>query len=405
MKRPYRYVAVDAAGRRVRGVLPAESSEEVRIALFGKGLVVTEAVPAESREIASAWRQWFEKRLTTTDLVLFTEQFRTLYTAGIALPEIFSILHNQVSLPSFKAVVSDMHRRILEGESLDQVFRAHPRVFSGLYCAMIRAGQSSGALPDVLERLVGILQHEEKTRQQIASATRYPKMVAAAMLGAFLILLNLVIPQFASVYGKAGVELPLPTRLAIELNQLCLSYWWVLVAVVLGLAAFWKSFVRTDKGLLWRDTAALKIPVLGAVVRKASIARFAAIFAILQRSGISVLESMLIVRDTVDNAFFQIRFGQIREALQAGKGIGEAMAQVKGFTPLAVSLVTIGEKAGNLEAMLDQLARHYDNEVKLAVEAMTEWIGPLLIVCLAVVVLFFALAIFLPMWDLVNFVQ
>lgn len=405
MARAFRYEAVDATGKRVSDVMEATSEDEVRAALYKEGKMVTTIKPLEKGVVMKDWRRFFERRLKTAELVLFTQQLKTLYTAGIALPEIFSILHDQVKNKEFRQVVGDMHRRILEGESLEQAFGAHKKVFSSLYCAMIVAGQQSGSLPEVLTRLVAILQHEERTKQKIESATRYPKMVVAAMVLAFLVLLNFVIPQFETVYASAKVELPIPTKIAIELNHLFMDYWWMILLAVSVCVFAWHRYQKTERGRLWRDTISLKLPIVGTVVRKAAIARFASIFRILQRSGISVLNSMDIVRDTVDNAFFQTRFNRIKEHLKSGGGIGDAMGKVEGFTPLAISLVTVGENAGNLEEMLDQLASHYDNEVSLAVEEMTEWIGPILIICLGVVVLFFALAIFLPMWDMVKFVQ
>lgn len=400
----YRYEAVDAAGRRLNGTLTADSAKDARRKLFEQGLVVSKLQSEAKSTVEGSWRRFFEKRMSTTELILFTQQFRTLYMAGIPLPETFRILHDQVRNKQFRWVVGDMQRRILEGESLHQAFSAHHRVFSSLYCAMIAAGESSGSIPDVLQRLVYLLDHDEKTKQRMNSALRYPKMVVGAMVLAFLVLLNFVIPQFTSIYEAARIDLPIPTKMALVLYDWFQNYWMIILGVVIACVYGWRLFVRTERGLLWRDSFALRIPVIGTVVQKAAIARFAAIFAILQRSGISVLNSMDIIRDTVDNAFFQAQFEGIKSRIQAGGGIGPAVNAVKGFTPLAVSLIAVGERAGKLEEMLNNLARHYDGEVELAVEELTEWIGPVLIVALGVVVLFFALAVFLPMWDLVKFV-
>ena len=401
----FQYEAVDASGKRRKGGISADSEKEARRKLFDQGMVVTKLVAVGGAKAAGfEWKTLVERRLGTTDLILFTQQFRTLYTAGIPLPETFRILCEQVDNKHFKKVVEDMQRRIIEGESLYQAFSSHRGVFSSLYCSMIAAGESSGSIPDVLERLIYLLDHDEKTRQKIESALRYPKMVILAMVLAFLVLLNFVIPQFSSLYAGAGIELPVPTQIAVALYNWCQDYWLINVAAVIAAVYSWKAFIRTEKGVLWRDTMALRIPVIGTVVQKAAIARFASIFAILQRSGISILSSMDIIRDTVDNAFFQSQFASIISQIQAGGGIGSAVASVKGFTPLAVSLISVGERAGKLEEMLNNLAKHYDNEVEIAVEELTEWVGPMLIVCLGVVVLFFALAIFLPMWDLVKFV-
>ena len=401
----YRYEAVDAAGRRLNGTLTADSEKDARRKLFEQGLVVSKLQGEAKAKTSWDWRRLFNKPLSTTELILFTQQFRTLYMAGISLPEALRILHDQAENKQFKWVVGDMQRRVLEGESLHQAFSANRKVFSSLYCAMIAAGESSGALPEVLERLVYLLEHDAKTKQQITSALRYPKMVVFAMVIAFLVLLNFVVPQFASIFRSAKVELPLPTQFALWLNQFFQDYWFIILALFFGFIYAWKAYMKTEKGVFWRDSMALKIPLIGKVVQKAAIARFAAIFSILQRSGLSVLNSLDIIRDTVDNAFFQTKFEGIKSKIQAGSGIAAAVESVKGFTPLAVNLILVGEHSGKLDEMLNDLARHYDNEVELAVEELTEWIGPILIMALGVVVLFFALSIFLPMWDLVKLVQ
>lgn len=403
MAKEFQYKAIDATGRHVTDSISAENALEAKQKLFEAGLVATE-IEEKSANQAQGWRRYFEKRLSTRDLILFTQQFRTLFNAGIALPEIFETLQGQVSNRSFALVIEDMHRRIREGESLQQAFSAHKKVFSSLYCAMVVAGENSGALPEVLGRLVYLLEHEEKIRTKIESAVRYPKMVVAVMVGAFLLLLNFVIPTFASLYASARVDLPLPTVIAMKLNVLFMDYWWVILAVTIAIIAFCRSYFKTEQGVYLKDSYSLKLPLVGKVVQKAAIARFASIFSILQSSGISVLDSMDIVADTVNNAFYKKQFDLIKTDLKAGIGIAPAMQKTQGFTPLAVSLVTVGENAGNLEEMLSELAKHYDQEVELAVEELTDWIGPILIICLGVVVLFFALAIFLPMWDMVKFV-
>ncbi len=415
----YTYKAVDVSGKRSEGNVSAESEAEARGKLLANGLAVTKiteaktagasALPDKDGKAASGGfsfnlKGFFEKKLPTSELILFTKQFRTLYMAGITLDDIFEILARQTTHKGFKATIEDMRRRVTQGESLKTAFVAHKNVFSPLYCAMIGAGEESGALPDVLERLTYIIEHEEMTKQKIASATRYPKMVVGVMVGAFLILLNVVIPQFASLYKSSKVELPWPTQAAITLNQLCMEWWWVALLVVVGCIVAWSQFIRTQKGILWRDTLLLKIPVIGTVLQKSAIARFAAILAILQRSGLAIVDSMTIVSETINNAFFSHKMDAVKEKIHSGEAVAASLTEVGGFSPLALSLITVGENTGSMEEMLTELSNHYDTEVNIAVEQLTEWIGPVLIIALGAVVLFFALAIFLPMWDLVKFV-
>ena len=183
-----------------------------------------------------------------------------------------------------------------------------------------------------------------------------------------------------------------------------MEWWWIIALIVAGCVVAYQQFTKTEKGILWRDTLSLKIPIIGTVLKKSAIARFAAILSILQRSGISIIDAMSIVSETVNNAFFSCRMEEVKEKIHSGEGVATALTEVGGFSPLALSLITVGENTGSLEEMLTELSKHYDTEVNLAVDELTEWIGPILIIALGAVVLFFALAIFLPMWDLVKFV-
>lgn len=419
MAREFAYRAINIEGKHVSGTVSAGSEDEARAQLFSMGLAATDLKEAAGEKPGGAGSEGgggkgltlrislpsFSRGVPIADLILFTKQFRTLYVAGIPLSEIFTILEEQSQNSTVKKVAGAIEKRIREGESLRSAFAEHPKVFEHLYVAMIDAGERSGALPKVLERLVYILEHEEKIKNQIQSALRYPKMLIGVMIGAFLILLNYVVPQFASVYSAAKVELPLPTVIAIQMNKFLSDYWWMalgLTVVIVGAVKYWLS---TKKGIVARDRWVLKIPVVGPLIQKAIIARFASIFSILQQSGVTIIESMDVLRETVDNQYFCEQFETVKEKLRGGAGIAESIGSVQGFSPLAINLLSVGEKSSHLEEMMDELAKHYDEEVELQVDKLTEYLGPALILCLGVVVLFFALAIFLPMWDMVKFVK
>lgn len=423
----YAYQAIDIDGKSVSGRLRAESPEEVRTILFTRGLaprsVKALAGGEEGSSVAakkdkngtskesgvsdtgSQVMSFLQPGVPTAELVLFTKQFRTLYRAGISLPEIFGILTKQTTNKRLGAACAQMEKSIREGESLRRVFLKYPKIFSDLYVAMIEAGERSGALTTVLDRLIYLLEHEEHVRSQVKAALRYPKIVLFVMVGAFLVLLNYVVPQFAAVYAQAKVELPLPTVIALALNRWIEDYFLVVLGVTGGVIWAIKWWLSTPSGRLARDHWTLYIPIIGPLVRKAAIARFAAIFSILQQSGVTILESMDVLRETLDNAYFRNQFDMVKKNLREGGSVAESLGKVKGFTPLAVSLILIGEKSSHLDEMMDELAKHYDVEVEMQVDRLTEYLGPALILCLGVVVLFFALAIFLPMWDLVKFVQ
>jgi type IV pilus assembly protein PilC len=265
---------------------------------------------------------------------------------------------------------------------------------------MIRAGETSGALPEVLNRLTFIIEHEHKVKSDIKSALMYPIIVVSFLFIAFIILLTSVIPKFVNIFKSAGLQLPLPTQICMIMYNFLINYWYLIIAgiVVGGAALFY--YLRTNQGKLVRDTLFMKIPIVGPVLVKSAISRFASIFAILQSSGVDVLESMDILAGTIGNAAISSELRGIKDRLAEGHGISGPLSQAKYFTPMLINMVAVGEESGNLEEMLADVAEHYDTEVEYSTSKMSQAIAPILTVGLAAVVGFFALAIFLPMWDL-----
>ncbi|MFH7320812.1 type II secretion system F family protein [Desulfurivibrio sp. D14AmB] len=231
---------------------------------------------------------------------------------------------------------------------------------------------------------------------------QYPKIVVVALVAAFLFLLSFVVPAFASIFAGANLILPLPTRMAMALHTMLLQWWMVSLPLILLLltAVYW--YQQTPAGRLRRDRLLLALPIMGPVFCKAAMSRFASIFAILQMSGIGVLDSMRIISDSIGNSAISHEFDRIGDKLREGRGISDPLRSAKYFTPMVINMVAVGEESGRLEEMLQDISNHYDDEVEYEVGRMTELLGPLLIVALAAVVGFFALAIFMPMWDMVQ---
>lgn len=405
--RTFTYTAINETGTVVKGEIEATSQEIAvdKIALRG---LIPEKVK-EKTGSASGFFASLEDRLTpikARDLVLFTKQFKTLIQAGVPMMDVLTTMEVQTENKRLKKVVSQIRVDIREGATLFSSFAKHPDVFSQLYCNMLHAGETSGALPDVLERLIYIIDHEDKLKSDIKSAMRYPIMVTGFLGIAFLVLLNFVIPKFVKVFEAAKLELPLPTQICIIMHKAMHDYW--LIGIIAGgaiLAAVYYIFFKTPPGILLRDQFLLKVPIVGPVVSKAAMSRFASIFAILQTSGITVLESIDVLAKTINNAAITKEFMKIKEMLTAGRGISQPLRSSKYFPPMVINMVAIGEETGKLDDMLTEISHHYDAEVEYSTKAMSEAIGPILVVGLAAVVGFFALAIFLPMWDLTKMVK
>jgi len=406
----FTYKAINENGNPVSGEVEADSEDTAFEIISSKGEIPESVV--QKRGTARAGKTDFLGPLIQKlspvkprEMILFTKQLRTLVNAGVPMIRILSVMEVQTENKRLKSIIPKISEDIREGSTLSDAFSSHRDVFSPLYCSMVQAGESSGALPDVLDRLIYIIEHEHKVKSDIKAALRYPAIVVCFLAVAFFVLLTFVIPKFISIFRSADIELPLPTRVCILLYNIVANYWHVMlgslflaiIAIVLAL--------QTEKGRYIKDRLMMKLPLLGPLFLKAAMSRFASIFSILQSSGIIVLDSMDILTHTIGNTAIKKEFVRIKERLTEGRGISEPLSQAKYFTPMVINMVAVGEESGNLDDMLSEISIHYDTEVEYSTKALSEAIGPILTIGLACVVGFFALAIFLPMWDLTKVVR
>ena len=398
----FSYQAITETGAATKGEIDADSVESASSMLAARGYIPTQVSAVRGGLTAGRSSRFsgFFSTVKTPELILFTKQFKTLIRSGVPMLTILQVLEDQTEHKGLKSILGKIHQDIRDGASLFDAFRRHPSVFSPLYCSMLRAGESSGALPEILDRLVYVIEHEHKVKSDIKSAMTYPIIVLSFLAVAFFILLIGVIPRFVNVFKGAGLTLPLPTRICIGLYQGITQYWYVLAAVVVigGLALFLYS--RTAQGRFVRDTLLLQLPLAGKLLQKSALSRFASIFSILQSSGVDILDAMDILSGTIGNQAIARQLEGIKDRLREGRGISGPLRQTKYFTPMVVNMVAVGEESGNLDTLLRDVAGHYDTEVEYATKKLSDALAPILTISLAAVVGFFALAIFLPMWDL-----
>lgn len=400
----FSYKAINAQGQNITGVMEAHTSEAVQNMLAAQGGIPLEV--REEREKSAGWAETYLVRaVKTPEIIIFTKQLRTMLHSGIPILQILSILGEQSKNPSLTAALQKMEQEVREGATLTSVFRKQSHIFSKLYCGLINAGEVSGTMTEVLNRVTYILEHEYKVARDIKSALAYPKMVVFTLIGAFFFLLTFVIPKFVSVFSKAGLALPLPTQLCLAMYNGLQSYWHLLLGLTVGIVVILKIYFRTEHGAINRDLLLIQLPIVGSLFIKSAMSRFASILAILLASGVTVLDSFEILSNTIGNAAIAKEFNGLAIKMEEGRGISEPLRSSKFFPPMVVNMIAIGEESGSLEEMLRQLASHYDEEVEYAVAGLAEAIGPVLILVLTAVVGFFALAIFLPMWDLTKMVH
>ncbi|MDY6831037.1 MAG: type II secretion system F family protein [Thermodesulfobacteriota bacterium] len=402
----YTYSALTESGNKITGQMEADNVEGVSQSLALKGYIPLD-VRRSTRQRGDRLNAIMAGLLSPVrprDVALFTKQFKTMLVAGVPIINIFQTLETQTENRQLRNAIIEMGRDIKEGSSLHEAFKKHPAIFSPLYCSMLRAGESSGSLVDVVTRLIYIIEHEAKVKADIRSAMFYPAIVVSFLGFAFVMLLMFVIPKFVAIFQRAGIDLPLPTRICLVLYTFLSSAWPYLLVVAVAGGVLLFRYVKTEQGRFVRDTVLLKIPLIGDLVLKGAMSRFASIFSILQYSGVAVLESMSILGDTLGNAVIRRQMANISDRIREGRGISEPLHRAKYFPPMVINMIAIGEESGNLEDMLFQISVHYDSEVEYATKQLADALGPFLTVALAVVVGFFALAIFLPMWDLTKMI-
>lgn len=403
----YQFKAIDENGQPVSGEIEADSRDAALGLVAARGLIPQTAKKKSGGSDIMGFLNNLPlpgRLVKTKDLILFTKQFKTMVQAGVSIVQVFQILFEQTENPHLRKAIAKMVENIREGRSLFQAFSDHPRIFPRLYCAMIRAGEESGALPEIMDRLIYVITHEEKVKTDIQGALRYPMFVLAVLGGAFLVLLTFVVPRFVDIFEQGGVEIPLPTRICMMMYTFLSQFggYMLLTAGVLVVAGFY--YVRTDTGRLMKDRLLMGLPLIGPLLVKSAMSRFSSIFSILQASGVGVLESLRVLTDTIDNAAIAVEFKKIRSQLEEGRGISGPLKRARYFPPMVVSMVAIGEESGNLDGMLKEISDHYDAEVEYATKRLAEALGPLLMVAMSAMVGFFILAIFKPMWEMANIV-
>jgi type IV pilus assembly protein PilC len=401
----YVYQAINQRGEKISGKIEAESVENANFMLVSR-----ELIPLQIKEESAEQSNWLKVltgagRVKTTDLVMFTKQFHSMLIAGIPILRIMAIIEAQTESKALKEAMSMIIKDINQGSSLSDAMQKFPKIFDRLYCDMLRAGETSGNLPTVLERLIYIIEHEAKIKADIKSALRYPMIVVIALVIAFVVLLTFVIPTFAKVFTGAGIVLPWPTRVAMILYAFLHNFWYYIVGGILAAVIGLHYYFKTSNGRFVKDSFLLEVPILGPLFKKSALSRFSSIFAILQTSGIPIMQSLTVLSATMGNEALTRAFDNVRERIKEGAGIAIPLKSVKYFTPMVIDMIAIGEESGKIDEMMRAVATHYDSEVEYAVKGLSDALTPILIVGLAAIVGFFALAIFMPMWDLTKLVK
>jgi type II secretory pathway component PulF len=394
------YKAVTETGATIEDTMEAPNQAAVADKLQKLGYTPLRITP--QRQGALQVDLFGGKKVKLDEVIVFTRQLVTLLRAGVPLLSCLEALVEQIDSEGMQEVISEIYVDIESGKSFSEALSRHPKVFSELYVNSIRAGEAGGALDDILMRLATLMEHEKETRTRIKKAMRYPIIVVISLVIAFLVLMMLVVPKFVEMFIQVGVELPLPTRMLIGLHAILQSYWYILLGVLIVAGVALKKYIATEQGRYKWDKLMLSLPVLGNLTLKNAMSRFAKMFETLNSSGLPILQTLEIVAKTVGNVVVGTEIEKATLGIRKGEGLSTPLKQSSLFPPMVVRMIAIGEQSGALDEMLKNISQHYDMEVENAVDGLTSMIEPMLTVVLGVVVLFMALAIFLPMWNLTQ---
>ncbi|MDD5436687.1 MAG: type II secretion system F family protein, partial [Candidatus Omnitrophica bacterium] len=341
-------------------------------------------------------------RITLEDLTIFTRQLLTLQKSGVALLASLSTLEKQTEKKRFKDIIRDVGVSVEQGASLSSALAKHPKVFSELYVNMVKAGEASGTLEEMLSRLAEFEEKEITTQAKIKSATRYPTIVLIALFCAFLIMVNVVVPKFSGIYDTFHAQLPLPTRVLLWLSFVMRHYWYLILAAMAGVVFLFLRYIHTKSGRVQWDTFKLKVPIVGPLLMLMVMSRFARTLAVLLKSGLPVLNVLDMVSRTVGNAKVSLAVDALTVSVKEGKGLSAPMSTSGLFPPMVIQMVAIGEETGKIDELLMKVSEYYDQRSDYMMENLATMIEPIFVLCLGGMVLSMALAIFLPMWNLIS---
>jgi type IV pilus assembly protein PilC len=358
----------------------------------------------EAKQAANATKKKAGK-ISMRDIVIFTRQFSTMINAGLPLVQALDILAKQSENKALKEVTLAVVFDVESGHTVADALRKHPKAFTELYVNMVAAGEAGGILDTILMRLATFMEKNDALVRKVKGAMIYPGVIMSVAAIAIVVLLIFVIPTFEKMFASVGLALPLPTRVVIGMSQFLQHYWWALIVGIVVAIQAYKKYYATPDGKLTIDRLMLKAPVLGDVLRKSSVSRFTRTLGTLIGSGVSILDGLEITAKTSGNRVIQDAIMESRASIAGGETISAPLQKSQVFPPMVISMIAVGEQTGGLDEMLSKIADFYDEEVDAAVSGLLAMMEPLMIVFLGVVVGGMVVAMYLPIFDMINAVQ
>ncbi len=396
----FTYKARNWDGKIVTAEMEGESKETCIAKLREKGYFVTSI--NEKKGSGGISLNFFERGISSTEVCIFARQFATMIGSGVPLVRCLTILQQQSENPTFKRVISQIRADVEGGSTFSKALEKHPKVFSDLFCSLVKAGEVGGILDQILNRLADYLESSENLKSKVKGALTYPVVVFAIAGLVVVALVMFVLPQFKEIFMGMKVDLPLATQLLLGLSDFMVSWWFVVLPVIFGIPFLIVNFFKTKTGGRIFDVNILKMPAIGMMMRKVAVAKFTRTLGTLIASGVPILQALEVTAQTAGNVVIAEAVDKTRVSIREGESIAEPLKTSNVFPPMVVQMIAVGEETGELDKMLSKIADFYDTEVDNAVKGLTSVIEPIVIVFMGVVIGGIVLAVFMPMLKLVN---
>ncbi|MDD5495478.1 MAG: type II secretion system F family protein [Candidatus Omnitrophica bacterium] len=400
----FKYAAKDSSGKTITGMLEAKDRAGAMEILRSKEFIIV-SLNETSGASKGSFSFFSKSKVKLDDLVIFARQLATMVDAGIPLVSALDILSEQIENKTFGDVIINVRQDVETGSSLSEAMNKHKKVFSALFVNMVKAGESSGMLDEILDRLAAYLEKTSALQKKIKSALMYPAVVTSMAIGITLLLLLKVIPIFKEIFSGFGADLPVPTLILITISDSLRKYFVIVVILLAGAGYLFSRYLKTDKGRYQFDGFLLNMPVFGILFKKVAISKFTRTLSTLIKSGVPILGALEIVSKTAGNKVVEAAVDKVRMNVREGENVAEPLAKSKIFPPMVVRMVSVGEQAGELEKMLSKIADFYDEQVDTAVSGLTSMIEPLIIAFLGVVIGSIVICMFLPIFKITSIVS
>ncbi|MBF0502631.1 MAG: type II secretion system inner membrane protein GspF [Candidatus Riflebacteria bacterium] len=396
----YTYKARNWDGKMVNAEMDGESKEVCIAKLREKGYFVTNIT--EKKGGAGFSLSFLERGVSSQEVCIFARQFATMIGSGVPLVRCLTILQQQAENPAFKRIITQIRADVEGGATFSKALEKHPKVFSDLFCNLVKAGEIGGILDQILNRLADYLENSENLRSKVKGALTYPVVVFSIAGLVVIALVMFVLPQFKEIFMGMKVELPIATQILLGTSDFMVNWWFVVLPTLFGVPFLLMNFFTTKVGARLFDTQILKAPGIGMMMRKVAVAKFTRTLGTLIASGVPILQALEVTAQTAGNIVIAEAVDKTRVSIREGESIAEPLKESKVFPPMVVQMIAVGEETGELDKMLSKIADFYDTEVDNAVKGLTSIIEPIVIVFMGLIIGGIVLAVFMPMLKLVN---